>query len=217
MARELRISPTEVNRYWTRVSRCFVVGDQDGRKRNPRQELEREHAISKSEKASSSVSKRKDRPSKDVTNVEPMLIAGSTDDSLRAFGSGSIDTSINNKPPEKKKTLQQESDEWFQKEFWILWPRKENKDEAKSAARKVSAEDRPAVLVGLRKQITAIVAMERPIHASTWLNRKRWEDEYVPSLFAVSGANGASKQAWPERPTREVPRIVKPTREEMGL
>lgn len=215
ISRELRITLADTNRYWPRVSKCFVRSEDDGRQRNPRQEIERNHAISKSEKASVAVKNRKDRATSECTDVEPTINQTDTDDQLRAFGSGSIYTSNNNKLPEKKISLKQESDEWFKREFWVIWPRKENKEKAIEAARKVSPSDRPAVLTGLRKQIGTICAMERPIHAATWLNHKRWEDEFVPSLFAVNGSNGASKQVFPERTTREVPRPVRPTKEEM--
>ncbi len=70
-------------------------------------------------------------------------------------------------------------DAWFETFFWPAWPVKENKANARKAAAKIPAHKRPQVLDGLRRQAAAIAAMERPIHAATWINGERWEDEVV--------------------------------------
>lgn len=73
----------------------------------------------------------------------------------------------------------QEPDTWFDRVFWPAWPVKENKVNARKAAAKIPAHKRPQVLDGLRRQAVAIAAMERPIHAATWINGQRWEDEVI--------------------------------------
>lgn len=70
-------------------------------------------------------------------------------------------------------------EEWFDAFFWPAWPVKENKANARKAAAKIPAHKRPQVLDGLRRQAPAIAAMERPIHAATWIRGERWEDEVV--------------------------------------
>jgi hypothetical protein len=85
-----------------------------------------------------------------------------------------------------RNTISTDVDEWFNSVFWPIWPVKENKPPARAAARKVKSNERDAVIEGLRKQCGRIVAMERPIHASTWLNNRRWEDEDIP-LFNGTG------------------------------
>jgi len=78
-------------------------------------------------------------------------------------------------PPKPK--LVSISDRWFDEEFWPLWPVKQNRPAAKTAAKKLNSEDRAAALRGVVDQAFHIKAMERPIHAATWLNGRRWEDE----------------------------------------
>ncbi|HXE14060.1 MAG TPA: hypothetical protein VN633_18175 [Bryobacteraceae bacterium] len=82
------------------------------------------------------------------------------------------------------------SDNWFEEKFWPLWPVKENKIPAKRAAAKLNESDREAALAGVIDWAFRIKSMERPIHAATWLNGRRWEDEKhkpgarEPTLFS---------------------------------
>lgn len=71
---------------------------------------------------------------------------------------------------------------WFTDEFWPLWPVKENKPPAQRAASKLSPSERAAALAAMPTWIPRILAMDRPIHASTWINGRRWEDS-LPLLF----------------------------------
>ncbi len=66
---------------------------------------------------------------------------------------------------------------WFEREFWPAWPVKENKPPAVKAAKKISPSEYAAVMDGLLRQRSRILSMDRPIHAATWLNNRRWEDE----------------------------------------
>lgn len=87
-----------------------------------------------------------------------------------------------------------DSDAWFSGEFWPAWPVKQNREPARKAAAKIPIEARPLVIAGLLVQSPRIAAMERPIHASTWLNARRWEDEQQsPGLFAVGAVVGGTR------------------------
>jgi hypothetical protein len=87
------------------------------------------------------------------------------------------------KTPDAKAPVANPSAHWFEAEFWPAWPVKENKAPAKAAAKKIAPADYPAILAGVQSQAQRIRSMERPIHAATWLNNRRWEDE-PPTLFA---------------------------------
>lgn len=103
-------------------------------------------------------------------------------------------------------SLTAEKDIWFDSEFWPAWPVKQNRTAAKEAARKLKSEEYPLVMAGVRAQSARIAAMERPIHASTWLNKRRWEDEVQLSM--ITNGNG---RVLPEyKPGREVPRYERP-------
>lgn len=79
---------------------------------------------------------------------------------------------------------------WFDTVFWPEWPVKENKPKAREAAEKIKPEERDAVIAGLRSQAQRIDSMDTPIHASTWINNRRWEDERRPS--SVNGSTNGS-------------------------
>jgi len=93
---------------------------------------------------------------------------------------------------EKRSTAVAASDAWFGKEFWPLWPVARNRKAAMVAARKVKPEDRQKVVAGVKTQSARIAAMERPIHAATWINGARWEDAPDQGLFATQGV-----ELWP--------------------
>jgi hypothetical protein len=94
---------------------------------------------------------------------------------------------------EKRSAAVAASDAWFGKEFWPLWPVARNRKAAMVAARKVKPEDRQKVIAGVTVQSARIAAMERPIHAATWINGARWEDSpEQPMLMLGQGA-----EQWP--------------------
>jgi len=169
LSRELRISEREIKRHWPRVSRCFVTSANDARGRNLRQEEERSYALTKSERSTNAVRARYERNADVGTNEPP-----------RAYESES--GSISDLPVTTEKTEKRaEAKKWFEDEFWPLWPVKHNKAAASVAALQVTIIDRPLAVVGVKEQSDRIRAMERPIHASTWLRGRRWEDE--PALL----------------------------------
>jgi hypothetical protein len=73
-------------------------------------------------------------------------------------------------------------------EFWSLYPRKEAKQAALKAWRKVKRDELPAILAGL-KVATQTEQWQKdggqfvPLPAS-WLNGRRWEDEVTPTKHA---------------------------------
>lgn len=77
-------------------------------------------------------------------------------------------------------------DSWFDSEFWPIWPVKENVGAARVAVKKIKPEDFGDILSGVARQAAKIRAMDRPIHASTWLNNERWKDETANTLFDQS-------------------------------
>jgi hypothetical protein len=81
-------------------------------------------------------------------------------------------------------TIQSKPDpiaEWFNREFWPVFPRRQAKQDAIKAARTVlkTAELRTEALAGLKKQLPELRARDPkmvPLPA-TWIRGRRWEDE----------------------------------------
>lgn len=71
--------------------------------------------------------------------------------------------------------------DWFEKEFWPLYPRKVGKGAARTAAvRKAKTpEIRAAIIRGLQRQLPGMSEKEQEYipHPATWLNQERWNDE----------------------------------------
>jgi hypothetical protein len=192
-SRELRIPMVEVRRYWPRVSRCFIEHD-DGRCRNPRQEMERDHVLEKSGKARISVSKRKDRftnvPTNDTTNVGTFV---PTNDILRAYGSVSVFGSVVENLKEEKKGPD-EIERWYREEFYPAFPLKKAGQAGLKAARAHlrTAELRSLAMERLLAQLPELEAREkskRP-YPATWINGRRWEDETIDLDVVAPLRNG---------------------------
>ena len=84
---------------------------------------------------------------------------------------------------------------WFESDFWPIFPRREAKAPGLKAARAVlkTAQLREVALKGLKSQLAVLNNREpkmRPLPA-TWINGRRWEDEPEP-LFSKS--NGSSTE-----------------------
>lgn len=176
LSRELRISEREIRRHWPRVSRCFVTSVNDERGRNPRQEEERSYALTKSERSTNAVRSRYGRNTDVDTNAPPHAYESDSE----SGSSSSSEVSLRAKKLEKNG----EAKSWFNDEFWPAWSVKENKAAASRAALYVTPEDRALAVAGAKLQADRIRAMERPIHAATWLHNRRWEDENRAPLFA---------------------------------
>ena len=115
-----------------------------------------------------------------ATKCQPMNKGGSrvVEKWLEPNGNSLSLVSVSDKTTTKPMPKTDVSGEWFASEFWPLWPVKENRKAAEVAARKLKPADRDAVLAALPSWAPRIKAMERPIHAATWLNNRRWEDEH---------------------------------------
>lgn len=88
--------------------------------------------------------------------------------------------------------------------FWDLWPSKKNKQNARKAWRKLSIDDKRAayraVLNGWFDQWQAGSPDANPIHASTFLNARRWEDQpNAPKLRPIEGGRNNAKRPIAER------------------
>lgn len=75
-------------------------------------------------------------------------------------------------------------------DFWEIWPSKKNKQNALKAWRKLSIDNRraaySAVKAGWFEQWQANSPDANPIHASTFLNSRRWEDQQTEPKNAQS-------------------------------
>lgn len=93
----------------------------------------------------------------------------------------SLESPNDNKPA--KETKPDPIADWFAREFWPLYPRKDDKEKALRAARKALPGSKPSeVLSGLRRQLPDFlrrmgVDRSKVPLPSTWLNGKRWRDE----------------------------------------
>jgi len=70
-------------------------------------------------------------------------------------------------------------------DFWQVWPSKEGKAAAEKAWKKLSPDDRATALARVGPWFSAWRAKHpdaSPIHASTFLNQRRWEDEGAPAI-----------------------------------
>lgn len=76
-------------------------------------------------------------------------------------------------------------------EFWKHWPAKVAKQNAEKAWSKLSQDDRlaarDAVVDGWFQRWRASKPDANPIHPATFLNAKRWNDEFTPCLKAIDG------------------------------
>ena len=113
-------------------------------------------------------------------------------DSSASGDAGGLDFQL--KPPEQKPP--DTIGNWFNGEFWPLYPRKVDKQEALKACRKTLPGVKPSeVMRGLREQIPRFQAMidsgevERVPHASTWIRKQRWRDEVLPMTIPAASVD----------------------------
>ncbi len=77
-------------------------------------------------------------------------------------------------------------------DFWKGWPNKVGKVSAQKAWGRLSQQDRQAAHDSTTTWFDRWKAANptaSPIHASTYLNKKRWQDEFAPTLRAVGGSD----------------------------
>ena len=97
-------------------------------------------------------------------------------------------------------SLQQETQEAGFAAFWECWPMKQDKQDAIRAWMKIPLSEYPPIMAGLERWKKSDQWTTRGVipHASTWLNKKRWQDEDVPEKGANNGnRNAAAVQAEP--------------------
>ena len=83
-------------------------------------------------------------------------------------------------------------------EFWEIWPSKKNKQNAIKAWRKLTIEDKRAAYSAIRAgwfdQWQAASPDANPIHAATFINNRRWEDQQAaPRAKKIDGGTNAKR------------------------
>lgn len=110
-------------------------------------------------------------------------------------GSGSGDTlrSSDAARVQPANTLEQETKQKGFDAFWECWPKKQDKQDAFRAWMKIPPSEYPAIMAGLEKWQKSDQWTRGVIpHASTWLSKKRWQDEDVPEKGTSSGNHSAA-------------------------
>lgn len=91
---------------------------------------------------------------------------------------------------------------WRFEEFWAAWPNKVSKQAAEDAWRKLSEKDRADAFLSVPTWFPAWREQHpqaSPLHAATYLNKRRWLDQFQPK--ETPHGNGNSKgerrlQSW---------------------
>lgn len=89
-------------------------------------------------------------------------------------------------------------------EFWEIWPSKKNKQNAVKAWRKLDIESKRAAYAAVRAgwfdQWQAASPDANPIHAATYINNRRWEDQQsIPHMRQIEGGRTNVKRSIAER------------------
>jgi uncharacterized protein YdaU (DUF1376 family) len=81
-------------------------------------------------------------------------------------------------------------------EFWKIWPDKTGKENARKAWKKLTMGNRRQAFSAIRDgwfyRWQQSKPDANPIHASTFLNSKRWTDEFHPQLKAINGGQAGN-------------------------
>lgn len=114
---------------------------------------------------------------------------------------------------------------WFEAAFWPSWIRRSDDDKgsARAAAKAIAKTEaiRSSIIAAMDQQKDSRISQDPQYRkaASRWLREGGWKyAPEPPSLFVpANGPNGFGKQQYqhPERTMREVPRVHRPTKEEM--
>lgn len=156
-----------------------------------------EETTEKSAKAKAAAQSRWDRKS-NKTNGNAMRTQFPSicpDDANHNHSHNNDDTNVSSRRSDK--------DQGFD-DFWEIWPSKKNKQNARKAWRKLSIDDKrsaySAVRAGWFDQWQAASPDANPIHASTFLNSRRWEDQAsAPKLRPIEGGKSHAKRPVFER------------------
>ena len=95
--------------------------------------------------------------------------------------------------------------------FWLLYPRKVCKKDARKAWDRVAPADRPKAIeaVAAWRRIWANKEIEYVPHAASWLNGERWEDELPKGITSTSASHVAFAPPEKPQPKSELPEHVK--------
>tara|TARA_R110000868_G_scaffold32494_2_gene118149 strand:+ start:739 stop:1434 length:696 start_codon:yes stop_codon:yes gene_type:complete len=156
-----------------------VINDETGLMCIPRMVRDEEIRVSRAAGGVKSIGHPNTHPPKDkdgYPSIHPSIASkGDHLSHVSADAHSDSDSKFLRTSKRKQKALP--ADEWFECSFWPLWPVSENKQAGRVASRKLNESDRELAIAGIRRQSVRIAAMERPIHAATWLNNRRWEDQ----------------------------------------
>lgn len=177
LAEMVHATRKEIDRYWPRVSKCFVLSE-NGRLVNPRQEEEREKALLKSNKAARSAGMR--------WQCERNANA-STDECERIHSR--IATRV---LCVSSKSSSSESDDGSRfREFWQRYPNKVGEQMAVQMWLSV-VDDADAVFAGLERWEKSSQwsrgIIERP---ETWLSKRMWLDQPIQAEASQKPVNYA--------------------------
>jgi len=188
---------SETKKLWNSVKKSFFF---DGKRwRNEKQERQRQASIEFSTKQKLSAKSRWLNKTPMPLHMPDSCDGNATADALAMQSQCSPSTSASATPKQQQQRAATAA--WFAEVFWKAWPVKENKPAAEKAARKIKPEERDAVVRGVENWTARILAMDHPIHASTWLNNRRWEDEPRPVIHQphrfFDEPDTSQPEAWP--------------------
>ena len=189
LALRIRRPLPEVRRAWPAVSKCWVTGSSG--LVNPRQEIEREKAKARSDRARENV---KRRYTGEPTAVDTIVDTG---DDVRAYVSLSLFDSKVSKSEEEYEGQKEDFME-FWSEYWRKVARSGKYGAEATYMKKVKSHELHVEVmqaIRLQKPVMMCRPPEAQPHAATWINGKRWEDD--PSTFdpAAQRRNGSGNSA----------------------
>jgi hypothetical protein len=95
------------------------------------------------------------------------------------------------KPPASADPIELETKQAAFDLFWEKFPRKQDKASARRAWWKIPLAEYPPLMAALEKFLTCDQWRRGVIpHASTWLNKKRWQDEDIPQVPIGGSSHG---------------------------
>lgn len=190
IGRSLRISSRDIKTLWPRVSECFEL--RDGRTFNRRQEEERIHARTKSERNTSAVRTRYERTSNVPTNEVQHARARAASASVSVFGSG-FEVESN------KKTFLAENSIF--PDWWKLWSKVRGTHHSREALQAWMSVV-PMDLEGAAVECTAsyLDSLDNPAKG------------FNPDTFLFAQAKERFASRWPSFAPRNGQGIVRETR-----
>lgn len=171
LAATMRVTRKYLDKVWAKVGRCFVLTDTvHQRLVNPRQEQERQHALSKSERATDSVRSRYERRTNDVPRAQARAECASA--------SVSEEVKIPKVREISKAPIGGRFEEWIS-----VYPRKADKDAAARAWISVVTSNDEAAAFACRDRYLASDEVSRGVvmEAANFIfqqGRNKWEGDW---------------------------------------